>query len=88
MGPFEVNTPSHSCIQAENRRSGHPRPQTCISLGFLLVLIISLLGLGGCAEVTKPTPTAPQIEAAQLDTARRHPFQSWSGSGYPGSFSA
>ena len=38
-----------------------------------------LLGLGGCAEVTKPTPTAPQIEAAQLATARRHPFQNWSG---------
>ena len=29
--------------------------------------------------MTKPTPTAPQIEAAQLDTARRHPFQNWSG---------
>ncbi|HZK14773.1 MAG TPA: M48 family metalloprotease, partial [Desulfobaccales bacterium] len=43
------------------------------------MLIISLLGLAGCAEVTKPTPTAPQIEAAQLATARRHPFQNWSG---------
>ena len=29
--------------------------------------------------MTKPTPTAPQIEAAQLATARRHPYQSWSG---------
>ena len=29
--------------------------------------------------MTKPTPTAPQIEAAQLATARRHPFQNWSG---------
>jgi Zn-dependent protease with chaperone function len=47
--------------------------------GVVFWLIISLLGLGGCAEVTKPTPTAPQIEAAQLDAARRHPFQNWSG---------
>jgi Zn-dependent protease with chaperone function len=42
-------------------------------------LALSLLNLGGCAEVTKPTPTAPQIEAAQLAAARRHPFQNWSG---------
>ena len=51
------------------------------SLRLLLIfcLLLSLLFLGGCAEVTKPTPTAPQIEAAQLATARRHPYQSWSG---------
>ena len=39
----------------------------------------SPLILAGCSEVTRPTPTAPQIEAAQLDIARRHPFQNWSG---------
>ena len=48
-------------------------------LSLIFFLATSLLGLGGCAEVTKPTPTAAQIEAAQLDTARRHPFQNWSG---------
>jgi Zn-dependent protease with chaperone function len=49
------------------------------SLRLLLIfcLLLSLLFLGGCAEVTKPTPTAPQIEAAQLDTLRRHPYLSW-----------
>ena len=80
MGTFEVNTLSQSCIPAGDRRSGHPRPQTRLRLRFLYLFIITLLGLGGCAEVTKPTPTAPQIEAAQLDIARRHPFQNWSGS--------
>ncbi len=55
------------------------RRQTCLGWGRLLGLLLSLLFLGGCAEVTKPTPTAPQIEAAQLATARRHPFQNWSG---------
>ena len=44
----------------------------------LFVLGLSLLGLGGCAEVTQPTPTAPQIEAAQLAAAKRHPYLSWS----------
>ena len=64
-------------------RSLGTRSQT--NLGFSLrlplifFLLISLLGLGGCTEVTRPTPTGPQIEAAQLDTARRHPFQNWSG---------
>ena len=50
-----------------------------LRLPLIFCLVISLLGLSGCAEVTKPTPTAPQIEAAQLATARRHPFQNWSG---------
>jgi Zn-dependent protease with chaperone function len=55
------------------------RPRTFLSLGFLLWLVISLLELGGCAEVTRPTPTAPQVEAAQLAAARRHPYLTWSG---------
>ena len=50
-----------------------------LRLPLIFFLLLSLLFLGGCAEVTKPTPTAPQIEAAQLATARRHPYQSWSG---------
>ena len=64
-------------------RSLGTRSQT--NLGFSLrlplifFLLLSLLFLAGCTEVTRPTPTAPQIEAAQLDTARRHPFQNWSG---------
>jgi Zn-dependent protease with chaperone function len=45
----------------------------------LSLLILSLLILGGCAEVTRPTPTAPQVEAAQLAVARRHPYLTWSG---------
>jgi Zn-dependent protease with chaperone function len=50
-----------------------------LRLSLICFVLLSLLFLGGCAEVTKPTPTAPQIEAAQLATARRHPYQSWSG---------
>jgi Zn-dependent protease with chaperone function len=46
--------------------------------GFLLVLALCLLSLGGCAEVTQPTPTAPQVEAIQLAAAKRYPYTSWS----------
>jgi Zn-dependent protease with chaperone function len=45
----------------------------------LFLLLLGLLLLAGCAEVTQPTPTAPQVEAAQLAAARRHPYLSWSG---------
>ena len=30
-------------------------------------------------EVTRPTPTAHQVEDAQLAATKRHPFQNWSG---------
>ena len=56
-----------------------PFPPAFLRLHLIIFLALGLLGLGGCAEVTKPTPTGPQIEAAQLDAARRHPYQSWSG---------
>jgi Zn-dependent protease with chaperone function len=79
MVNFGVITLAQVRAFSGNRRSVQPRPQNCISRRCILWLIISLLGLGGCAEVTKPTPTANQIEAAQLATARRHPYQSWSG---------
>ncbi len=59
--------------------AGHSRPPTFISRGCLLFLAISLLGLGGCAEVTRPTPTSHQEESAQLAAARRHPYLTWSG---------
>ena len=45
---------------------------------FSAILLLSLLILAGCAEVTKPTPTAPQKEAAQLAAAKRHPYLNWS----------
>jgi Zn-dependent protease with chaperone function len=51
---------------------------TSTKLLLLFLLAFSLLSLGGCAEVTKPTPTAPQVEAAQLAVAKRHPNLSWS----------
>ena len=79
MGSFEVITPGPFGGPAHDRRSSRSRPQTWTSWGCCFFLVIGLFGLCGCAEVTKPTPTGPQIEAAQLDTARRHPFQSWSG---------
>jgi len=43
-----------------------------------LLLSLALLTVAGCAEVTRPTPTAPEQEAAQLEAVRRHPHQSWS----------
>jgi Zn-dependent protease with chaperone function len=50
-----------------------------LRLHFIICLALGLLGLGGCTEVTRPTPTAPQVEAAQLDASKRHPYLSWSG---------
>jgi Zn-dependent protease with chaperone function len=79
MGASGVITLLQFRVSAKDRRSDHPRPQTCIGWGRLLFLILGLLALGGCAEVTKPTPTAPQVEAAQVAAARRHPYLSWSG---------
>ena len=78
MVTFGVITPSEFRVPAGDQH-GLPRPQTCIGWRRLLGLLLSLLFLGGCAEVTKPTPTAPQIEAAQLATGHGHPFQNWSG---------
>jgi Zn-dependent protease with chaperone function len=42
-----------------------------LTLGMLLVL-------AGCAEVTRPTATDHDQEAAQLAASRRHPYQTWS----------
>jgi hypothetical protein len=43
----------------------------------ILVLLACLLAPGGCAEVTKPAPTAVEVEDCQLSASRRHPFKSW-----------
>jgi hypothetical protein len=45
--------------------------------GMIILLVLGFLGLVGCAEVTRPTPTAPELEAAQLEAVRRHPHHSW-----------
>jgi Zn-dependent protease with chaperone function len=79
MGTLEVITPAQLRLSAGNRRPGRPRPPTCIGWGCLLFLILGLLALSGCAEVTRPTPTAYQVEEAQLAAAKRHPYLSWSG---------
>ena len=44
-----------------------------------LVTLILLACLSGCAEVTRPTPTAHQVEDAQLAATKRHPYLTWSG---------
>jgi Zn-dependent protease with chaperone function len=54
-------------------KSGKISPAGC---RFLLALF--LLVLAGCAEVSRPSPTAPEQEAAQLEAVCRHPHQSWS----------
>ena len=43
----------------------------------MAVLGIILL-LGGCARVTQPTPTAAEIEDAQINASRRYPYKTWS----------
>ena len=50
-----------------------------LRLPLIIFLILSLLILGGCSEVTRPTPTAQQVEEGQLAATKRHPFQNWSG---------
>lgn len=43
----------------------------------LNLVLLCLLLVTGCAQVTSPTPTAGELEEAQLAAARRHPPQSW-----------
>jgi hypothetical protein len=42
------------------------------------VLSLFLILLGGCAQATRPTPTAAEIEEAQISTSRRYPYKTWS----------
>jgi Zn-dependent protease with chaperone function len=53
-------------------------PRRSLRLSLIFFLALSLLFLGGCAEVTKPTPTAHQVEDAQLAATKRHPYLKWS----------
>ncbi len=43
----------------------------------LVLLVLGLWLLSGCAEVTRPTPTVSEIEACQLAALRRHPHNPW-----------
>jgi Zn-dependent protease with chaperone function len=43
----------------------------------LIGVFLCLLIAGGCAEVTRPAPTAGEQEDLQLAAARRHPSQTW-----------
>jgi Zn-dependent protease with chaperone function len=58
----------------------HPqRLQTSAHVRLCVALAIGLLNLCGCAEVTRPTPTAFQVEEVQLAAAKRQPaYLSWS----------
>ncbi len=54
--------------------------KTLRGLGLILaVASVMLLFITGCAEVTRPTPSAHELEEAQLAAARRHPYLTWSG---------
>lgn len=55
-------------ITGSGKAAGFPG----LALGLLLAL------LTGCAEVTRPTPTAQEVEAVQLTAVQRHPHKSWS----------
>jgi Zn-dependent protease with chaperone function len=50
----------------------------CVRPSLLAFLTLALLA-SGCAEVTRPTPAGPEVDAAQLEAAARHPFLTWSG---------
>jgi Zn-dependent protease with chaperone function len=78
MATWAIITPSQFRLPIGDRRPGSARSQPCLRWGCLFLLILSLLGLGGCAEVTEPTPTASQKEAVQLAAAKRHPCFNWS----------
>ncbi len=43
-----------------------------------LALAIVLLVGAGCGEITGPTPTMLDVEAAQLAATKRHPYKTWS----------
>jgi Zn-dependent protease with chaperone function len=45
--------------------------------GVCLALSLGLALLAGCAEVTRPTPTAQEVEEVQLAAVQRHPHKSW-----------
>jgi Zn-dependent protease with chaperone function len=44
----------------------------------LLLFLGLLLALSACADMTRPTPTGPELEEVQLAAVRRHPYQTWS----------
>ncbi len=49
-----------------------------VFLSLRLLALLGPLGLAGCAEVTRPTPTALEVEECQLAAIQRHPFKTWS----------
>ncbi len=54
------------------RPKAFPRPK-----GLLAGICLCLL-TWGCAEVTRPAPTAVEVQDCQLAAVRRHPFHGWS----------
>ena len=65
------------------RRLSHFGLRHVFALRFLgAKQIVAVLGiillLGGCARVTQPTPTAAEIEDAQINASRRYPYKTWS----------
>jgi Zn-dependent protease with chaperone function len=64
--------------QLQHLRSRHVPALHLLKQRLLAVLGIALFLLGGCAQVTRPTPTPAEVEDAQLTAARRHPYKTWS----------
>jgi Zn-dependent protease with chaperone function len=63
-------------LRLKNRQT-RPREFSSASHWLLLLLGFSFFSLAGCAEVTLPSPTEHEQEAAQLEATRRHPYQTW-----------
>jgi Zn-dependent protease with chaperone function len=65
--------------KADLMKSGkYPHGSIFSSLSmWLAALGVFLVMAGGCAEVTRPNPTAVEIEELQLAASQRHPFKNW-----------
>ncbi len=56
----------------------HLRPQLAVLIAVLRGLVFLALALnGGCAEITRPTPTATEVAETQISLLTRHPFTTY-----------
>jgi hypothetical protein len=62
--------------QLSHPGSGHVPALRFLGQIFPAVLGVALILLGGCAQITRPTPTPAEVEDAQVAASRRYPFKS------------
>ena len=64
--------------QLSHPGSGHVPALRLLKQGLSAALVLALLLLAGCAQVTRPTPMPAEVEEAQLAASRRYPYKTWS----------